>query len=70
MSVKIIPLTDHKQYMTNGHLVHKYVLGNWIFLYDLSAAEHETFGNYEKLVIEDSSLKKNRSYILESGIYF
>ncbi|OXA99407.1 hypothetical protein B0A75_11395 [Flavobacterium oncorhynchi] len=70
MSVKIIPLTEHKQDIVNRHLFYKNVFENRIFQYDLFAAEHETFANYEKLVIEDSILKKNRSYILESGIYF
>ncbi|OXB11801.1 hypothetical protein B0A81_00130 [Flavobacterium plurextorum] len=65
MSVKIIPLTDHKQYMVNGHLVYKDVLENWTCHDDLSAKEHEAFGVYETLFIKDSVLKKNRSYVLE-----
>lgn len=65
MSVKIIPLKDYDQYTVNGHLVYKDVLENWACQHDLSAKEHEAFSIYEKLVIKDSILEKNGSYILE-----
>ncbi|RXM43544.1 hypothetical protein [Flavobacterium sp. YO12] len=65
MSVKIIPLTEHKQDIVNRYLVYKNVFENRAFQYNLSAREHEAFGVYEKLFIKDSILKKNRSYVLE-----
>jgi hypothetical protein len=57
--VTINPITDHKTYEVNGHLVYRNSLGNWTCKVDLSDQELRGFRRYEKAVIKNPAFKKH-----------
>lgn len=59
MIVYIIPVMDHKKYTVNGHIVYKNRLKNWTCNIDLSAQELKAFLLYEKVIINNSKIKKH-----------
>lgn len=59
MSVKIIPIVDHKSYNVNGKEVYKDSNGNWIQRQEFTTQETMAFNNYKKAVIENKAFKKH-----------
>lgn len=58
MSVRIVPITDHKLYEVNGKEIYKEG-NNWISRVELSSQEKNAFSNYRKAVIENANFKKH-----------
>jgi len=59
MIILIKPLVDGKKYTVNGHIVYKNVFENWACDIDLSDIEVHAFLTYEKVVINNSNIKKH-----------
>jgi len=57
--VEIIPKVDQKEYLVNGHLVHKDRFNNWTCKVDLSTKEMAAFKRYEKKVINNPQFTKH-----------
>jgi hypothetical protein len=59
MIIQIEPLSDHKKYNVNGHIVYKNEFKIWSCYTDLSDIEIQAFLTYEKIVINNSKIKKH-----------
>lgn len=59
MSVKIKPITDHKSYEINGHMISKDIKGNWVYKENLSLKELHAFIQYENIVIKNPRFKRH-----------
>jgi len=59
MIIQITPLRDHKRYSVNGHIVYKNEFMNWSCHTDLLGIEIQAFLTYEKIVINNSKIKKH-----------
>ncbi|MCC9019559.1 hypothetical protein [Flavobacterium lipolyticum] len=59
MIVHIRPVKDHTKYTVNGHMVYKNEFKNWSCSIDLSATEINAFLLYEKIIINNSRIRKH-----------
>jgi hypothetical protein len=57
--ITITPITDHKSYKVNGHVLSKDSNGHWVSRTSMSDMELRAFRRYEKSVIDNPRFKKH-----------